>query len=254
MIVYLYLAIAFVVGYFLGNINFARIFSWRFGKKDITKVGSHNPGTMNMLRTRGFGEAMLTLLFEAIKVGLPALGCYFIFNHYFDDFGDLAYFISAFGGILGHCFPIIYGFKGGKGVACTFGMFVFNPHFWLISLIMFVLCFFLFMFIEYPFVISFIFILTMAIYGTCIFAIEMPLWYIPIIAILWLIALFVVFLHRGNIKRFFAGTENKVNFKEKVFGHKQKATKKDEPVNAEAQQSEESAESTKESKKEEKND
>lgn len=227
--IYLYLAIAFVVGYFLGNINFARIFSWRFARKDITKVGSKNPGTMNMLRTRGFGEAMLTLLFEALKVGLPALGCYFLFNHYFEGYGDLAYFLSAFAGILGHCFPVFYHFKGGKGVACTFGMFVFSPHFWLISLIMFVICFVLFMFIEFPFIISFIFIFTMAVYGTCIFAIETPMLYIVLIVILWLNFAFIVYLHRGNIKRFIAGTENKVNFKEKVFGRKKKAEKEVAP-------------------------
>ena len=60
--VILYLAIALVVGYLIGNINFARIFSWAFARKDITTVGSKNPGTMNMLRTRGFGEAFLTLI------------------------------------------------------------------------------------------------------------------------------------------------------------------------------------------------
>ena len=65
--VILYLAIALVVGYLIGNINFARIFSWAFARKDITTVGSKNPGTMNMLRTRGFGEAFLTLIMEAIK-------------------------------------------------------------------------------------------------------------------------------------------------------------------------------------------
>ena len=218
---YLFLAFAAIVGYFLGSINFARIFQWHLNKKDITQVGSHNPGTMNVLRTRGFGEAMLTLAFEALKVGGPALACWFAFssNPDYEQFAELSYFISAFFGILGHCFPIYYGFKGGKGVACTFGMFLFNPHFWWISLVGFAICFLLFIFIQYVFIISFFFIFVMAIYGTVFYAalLANPA-NIAVIAILWVNALLVVFLHRGNIKRFFAGTENKVNFREKVFG------------------------------------
>ena len=81
--IYLALAICVVVGYLIGSISFARIFSWAFAKKDITEVGSHNPGTMNMLRTRGFGEAILTLVMDAIKSGLPALIAYFVVNYFF---------------------------------------------------------------------------------------------------------------------------------------------------------------------------
>ena len=82
MSVYIALVIAFVVSYLIGNINFARIFSWAFAKKDITTVGSKNPGTMNMLRTRGFGEAILTLVMEAIKSGVPALVSYYLIGHF----------------------------------------------------------------------------------------------------------------------------------------------------------------------------
>jgi len=49
----LYLVIAFVVGYFIGNINFARIFCKLFAHKNITEIGSKNPGTTNVLRPRG---------------------------------------------------------------------------------------------------------------------------------------------------------------------------------------------------------
>ncbi len=213
----LYLVIAFVVGYFLGNINFARIFTWNFSKKDITKVGSKNPGTMNVLRTQGFGRAMLTLAFEAIKVGVPALVCFFVFREYYAGFENLAYFLSSFGGILGHCFPVLYKFKGGKGVACTFGMFLFHPHFWWLSLVMFVICFLLLLFLEYGYVVSLLFIFTMSVYATCFFAINYVMWYIPLIIIVWLNFFLIVFLHRGNIKRTIHGTENKVDLREKLF-------------------------------------
>ncbi len=215
--IYLYLALTIVVGYLIGNINFARIFSWMFAKKDITTVGSKNPGTMNMLRTRGFGEALLTLLMEAVKSGAPALACYFLFKTYFPGYEDLAYFLSAIGAVIGHCFPVFYKFKGGKGVACTFGMFLFHPNCWWISLVMFAICFLLFFFIEYPFIISLTFILTMSIYATCIFALAHVNLYIALIVVLWLNFALIVFMHRGNIKRLVTGKENKVNFREKVF-------------------------------------
>lgn len=215
--IYLYLALTIVVGYLIGNINFARIFSWMFAKKDITTVGSKNPGTMNMLRTRGFGEALLTLLMEAVKSGAPALACYFLFKTYFPGYEDLAYFLSAIGAVVGHCFPVFYKFKGGKGVACTFGMFLFHPNCWWVSLVMFAICFLLFFFIEYPFIISLTFILTMSIYATCIFALAHVNLYIALIVVLWLNFALIVFMHRGNIKRLVTGKENKVNFREKVF-------------------------------------
>lgn len=218
--IYLYLSIAFIVGYLIGNVNFARIFSWAFAKKDITTVGSKNPGTMNMLRTRGIGEAFLTLIFEAIKSGAPALAGYFLFEHFFTGFGNWAFLLIAFGAIVGHCFPVFYKFKGGKGVACTFGLFVFYPNFWWISLIVFVGCFLLFLFIQYGFIVSITFILTMTVVATCIFTIyNFPCW-IALVVILWLNFALVLFMHRSNIKRLCTGTENEVNLREKLFKKK----------------------------------
>lgn len=215
--IYLYLAIILVLSYLIGNINFARIFSWAFAKKDITTVGSHNPGTMNMLRTRGFGEAILTLFMEAIKSGLPALISYFVIEHFFAGFGNIAFFVAGLGAILGHCFPVFYKFKGGKGVACTFGMFTFHPDLWWISLIVFVVCFLLMLFvIKYGSVISFIYILTMSVTSTCIFVLQEYVNFIPFVVIIWLNALIVIALHHGNIKRLFTGKESKIDLMSKL--------------------------------------
>lgn len=223
--VYLYLTIAFVVAYLIGNINFARIFSWHFARKDITKVGSKNPGTMNMLRTRGFGEAFLTLIFEGIKSGIPALAGYFLFENFFTGFGHIAYFLIAFGAIIGHCYPVFYKFKGGKGVACTFGMFVFHPNCWWVSLVVFVCCFILFLFVDYPFLVSLTFMFVMSVFATCWFTVNTYALATMLVAILvcWLDFFFVVYLHRGNIKRLINGNENKVHLLDKLC--KKKKTK-----------------------------
>ena len=129
MSVYIALVIAFVVSYLIGNINFARIFSWAFAKKDITTVGSKNPGTMNMLRTRGFGEAILTLVMEAIKCGVPALVSYYLIGHFYTGYADLAFFIAGFAAIVGHCFPVFYKFKGGKAWLAPLGFSLFIQFF-----------------------------------------------------------------------------------------------------------------------------
>ncbi len=231
MIVVLYLFIGMLVGYLIGNINFARIFSWAFGKKDITTVGSKNPGTMNMLRTRGFGEALLTLAMEGIKSGLPALACYFLIEHYFAGWGDVAYYMTAFGVILGHCFPVFYKFKGGKGIACTFGMFLFNPDCWWFALAIFAICFILVFFIDYMFIISLTFSFTMTVYACCVYGIQQRFLFLFIILILAVNLALLLFKHRFNFQRLFNGTENKVHFIDKL--RKKKSVNTETAINSE---------------------
>ena len=210
-----------VCAYLIGSVSFARIFSWAFARKDITKIGSHNPGTMNMLRTRGFGEAILTLVMDAIKCGLPALIVYFVVGHFYAGYGDLAYFVAGVSAILGHCFPVYYKFKGGKGVACTFGLFTFNPHFYWMSLIAFVVCFLLMLFvIKYGSVISFIYILSMSITSTVLYVVWDISNLIPILVLIWVNVVLVFSLHHKNIARLFTGKESKIDLKSKIFKKK----------------------------------
>ena len=213
----LLLSLAIVIGYLIGNVNFARIFARAFSGKEITELGSKNPGTMNMLRSRNFGEAMLTLMFEAIKSGVPALIAYFIFEHTSEGFGELAYFSVALAAVLGHCFPVFYRYKGGKGVACTFGMFLFHPNFWWVALVGFAVCFVLFLFVKYAFIITLTFVLGLSIYSSIYFGLNMDWqWYVPIIILIWVNFLFLVFMHRSNIKRLAQGKENEIDFAKKL--------------------------------------
>ncbi len=116
-----------IVCYFIGCFNFARLISKK-KHKDITKIGSGNPGTMNMSREFGLKIGLITFLCDAMKGGLPALISYFIYRNY--HFAGTAvqvsdcsrYFCGLFV-IIGHIFPITAGFKGGKGIASTLGLF-----------------------------------------------------------------------------------------------------------------------------------
>ena len=233
----LLLALAIVVGYFIGNVNFARIFAKAFAGKDITELGSGNPGTMNMLRSRNFGEAMLTLVFEAMKSGLPAILCYFIFEYMQPGFGEIAYFSVAVSVVVGHCFPVIYRYKGGKGVACSLGMFLFHPEFWWVSLVAFAICFVLFLFIKYAFLVTLTYVVGMSIYATVHFCINLSWrWFLPIIILIWLNFFLLVFMHRSNIKRLAEGKENAINFREKLADIGKKKHKDDAEVELERQE------------------
>lgn len=109
------LVLTLIIGYLLGSISTGVIVSRVFGHKDIRSEGSGNSGTTNMLRVMGKKYALLTFagdLFKgiaAVLIGKAWLGT---------QAGEI---VGAFGAILGHNFPLYFGFKGGKGIATSFG-------------------------------------------------------------------------------------------------------------------------------------
>ena len=196
-------------GYLLGNFSSAKFLS-RLKKDDITKHGSGNPGTMNMARTFGFGWGILTLVMDALKGAIPALVGYFLFGG--ADGGTNAYiglFAGGFSAIVGHIFPIFYKFKGGKGVACIFGVFAIAEPIW--TLVMFGVCFLYLLVFKYGALASFIFI-------TILTMIEGYRFHGNVIICMLLFGIFFLiwFMHRQNFFRLLIGKENKVNlFKRK---------------------------------------
>lgn len=116
-----------VACYVFGSINWATFVS-KLLKNDIRKIGSGNPGTMNMFRTFGWKIGLLVFLLDAFKGGIPAVISYFIFrNFYFTGttilVSDLTRYICGVFVIIGHIFPCFMKFKGGKGIASTIGLF-----------------------------------------------------------------------------------------------------------------------------------
>ncbi len=116
-----------IVCYLVGCFNFARMISRR-KNRDITKIGSGNPGTMNMSREFGLKIGLLTFFCDALKGGIPALISYYIYRDYYFS-GTLVqasdftrYFCGLFV-VIGHIFPVTMKFKGGKGIASTLGLF-----------------------------------------------------------------------------------------------------------------------------------
>ncbi|MFM2130130.1 MAG: glycerol-3-phosphate 1-O-acyltransferase PlsY [Pseudomonadota bacterium] len=105
---------AFLGGYASGSIPFGLLLTRMAGMGDIRSVGSGNIGATNVLRTGRKGIALATLLLDALKGVAPVL--------YAARYGEpLAHFAAA-GAVVGHVFPVWLGFRGGKGVATSFGV------------------------------------------------------------------------------------------------------------------------------------
>ena len=116
---------AVVLGYALGSIPFGLILTRAFGAGDLRNIGSGSIGATNVLRTGRKELAIATLLLDA---GKGALAVWLAAQWW-----PLAAPIAAFGAIVGHCFPIWLGFKGGKGVATALGIAIALA--WLIAVI-----------------------------------------------------------------------------------------------------------------------
>lgn len=198
---YLYYTILGIVSYFIGNISFARIIS-KVKHGDITKSGSGNPGTLNVWRAFGFWSGIFTFVFDMLKGLVPCLIAYFTFGLLGCN-PEIAIYIAGFSVILGHIFPVVYKFKGGKGIATAIGVF-FAVNWW-VTLIVFLVMIISMLFIKYASICTLGMIIIMSVVEICLCNPANWVNYIFIAGIL----LLILFAHRGNIKRLFTGKENK---------------------------------------------
>lgn len=121
-------ALLIIGAYLLGSVNNAIIYSRILGK-DIRKLGSGNPGTMNVSRTLGLKAAVLILVLDICKGVIPTLIASLAFSDEVFEFStlpvrEMAKYMAGFFVVLGHIFPCYYKFKGGKGIATTIGVFL----------------------------------------------------------------------------------------------------------------------------------
>lgn len=129
------LVFLFLIGYFIGNINPAIVIAKRLRGIDIRAHNSKNAGTSNVTMTIGWSWGMTVLLIDIAKGLVPAL----VVRILFPDI-NLYWFVIGFGSIIGHIYPVFYGFQGGKGSA-TYGgvLFAVMPIYAAIMFVMYVL-------------------------------------------------------------------------------------------------------------------
>lgn len=229
-----------VISYFIGNINWSIIIS-KSKNKDIRKLGSGNPGTLNMSRNFGLKLGLLTLLLDLLKGAVPTLVSFFVFKDVIVsasnfNLSDLAIYVSGFFAVLGHIYPIIYGFKGGKGIATSIGVLLVCTSVhglsWAMIAVMAMIAAILFIyFTEFGAMGSFIAISIPAIAES----VRLFLYYsfsnqnvktvvLSIIsnALILSICFFTWFAHRKNIERMLLGDEHPTSIKSMIVSAKAK--------------------------------
>ena len=119
MAVYILVAI---IAYAIGSVNFSIIFSKKFAGFDVREKGSGNAGTTNMLRSAGKGLAALTLICDILKGVVAVLVAFWIGKIATNVKPEILVQLAGFFAVVGHTFPVYFGFKGGKGVATSLGI------------------------------------------------------------------------------------------------------------------------------------
>ena len=185
---------AALLGYLIGSIPFGLLLTRAAGMGDVRKIGSGNIGATNVLRTGNKGLAAGTLLLDLLKGLAPVLIAECLG-------GEVAAAFAAGAAVLGHCFPVWLGFKGGKGVATNAGV-AFGLA-WPVGL-------------AY----AFVWLSVLAIFrisslagmaAVVAAAATAPLFGYPqFFPVLAAIALLIIYLHRANIARLAKGEEPRV--------------------------------------------
>ncbi len=228
-----------VASYLFGNLNWAIIIS-KIKKIDIRKMGSGNPGTLNMSRNLGLKVGLLTFFLDVMKGALPTLIVFFLTkDRYFAEstfrVADFAIYLCGFLVVLGHIYPVFLKFKGGKGIASTIGVFLVcesvNGWQWAIIAVMAIVCATLFIyFTEFGAMGSFIAITPPAISGAIRIYLRYALassgatmtFHLVSSMLIFAICLFTWFAHRHNIERMLAGDEHPTSIKQMVVKMKAK--------------------------------
>ena len=208
MVTYIVIAI---VAYLIGSINFSVILSKKMAGFDVREKGSGNAGSTNMLRSVGKKAAVITLICDILK-GVVSIGIAIIVGNIIKDL-DKALLVQIAGilVVVGHTFPIFFGFKGGKGVATSLGVILMtNWKIGLICLIFALVLMALTKMVSVGSIAAAILFPVLTIFLTDTFIVtEGSNYFIYSI----LLAILVAFNHRENIKRILNGTENKISFK-----------------------------------------
>ena len=180
--------------YLIGAISFGIVISHIFSLPDPRTIGSKNPGATNVLRTGKKLAALLTLLGDALKGSLTVgLAQYF-------ELSPLMVGLIAIATLIGHVFPIYYGFKGGRGVATAAGiLFMFS---WIMGLIVLAIWLGVFFIWRYS---SLAAIIAASLSPVIGFFYKIDFYELIATSI---IALILILRHVENIKRLIDGTES----------------------------------------------
>lgn len=206
--------ISVVVGYLIGCISFGYISAKLFRGKDIRDVGSGNAGTANVIRNYGWAVGLATFIGDVAKGAVAALiggllvqqfstGGVSLLSMAAPQGVPIGAYICGLSAVIGHIWPVFLKFKGGKGVAASFGVFlVIMP---LQALIVFALCATIIAITRFVSVGS---LIGTALMVACSVAFFFGDWWHHAVSLILFIL--VWYSHRANIKRLAEGKENTI--------------------------------------------
>lgn len=212
-----FVIISIAAAYLLGSINSAITISRVFYHDDIRQHGSGNAGLTNMLRTYGLKAAGGTLLGDILKTALAIFIAGFLlgFNYVAGISTVEGYcYLAGLFAVIGHVFPIYYKFKGGKGVLATATMaLILSPIPLVILLVVFIIIVCWTKYVSLGSVIgAILYPVAIHAYFAIAFGSTTPAW-VSVSTVL--LAILIVWCHRGNLKRIQDRTERKISFKKK---------------------------------------
>lgn len=202
------LVLAALEGYLIGSVSFGVAVSRRLHGSDVRQMGSGGAGMTNMLRNFGKKAAALTMLGDTGKGVVTVLLARAIM-HWLVPGTDTLYgaYIAAIFTLLGHMFPVYFGFKGGKGVATSLGIIlVLQPVLALLLLAIFLVIFAISKMVSLGSVIA-ISLYPVTTFFWCRYVSGKDVLFSTVCAAIF--AVLVVWMHRANIKRIISGTEYK---------------------------------------------
>jgi len=196
------LSISLIIAYLIGSIPFAYLYGKAFKKIDIRQHGSGNVGATNVMRVLGTKAGLIVFFLDVLKGFLPVFLAQMIFS---DTIEYLPVLVAIFT-ILGHTFTIFLSFKGGKGVASAAGVFIaFSPYTFIAAITLFAIIVY---FTRYVSLGSIIALIAITIANFLLPELSIYVKYFTLI-----VSVFIIYLHKSNIKRLMNGTENKFGIK-----------------------------------------
>ncbi|MBS4189423.1 glycerol-3-phosphate 1-O-acyltransferase PlsY [Bacillus sp. FJAT-49705] len=188
--------IIIVLAYLLGSIPSGLIIGKVFHGIDIRQHGSGNLGGTNTFRTLGV-KAGLTVTIADILKGTLAVSLPLFFS------AELHPLIAGIFAVVGHMYPIFAGFKGGKAVATSGGVLLGYAYpMFLVIVLAFFICLFITKYVS----------LSSMLAGIVAVIYSLVIGDIPLIIVVSILAFFVIYRHRANVKRILNKTEPKIKW------------------------------------------
>ena len=202
------LALSILVSYLIGSLNSSLILG-KINNYDVREHGSGNAGATNTYRMHGRIHGTIVFCFDCFKGFLAIiLAESLIFSGLHNPLFDIEIYLyfSALSVVIGHCYPLWFQFKGGKGAATGLGIFLyFEPFLVAPSLLVWMLSLVVFRFVGLATILAF------ASLPVFVFLFERQS-FVNLVFFSFILGLLILFTHRQNINSMLKGTEHRVSF------------------------------------------